>query len=371
MKRWVPVLVSLLLVILLSSCGGKPPLEDLALALILGVDLDDKNNLTFYELNPVFSKGSKKGLEAYGVRAKTIRDSRRVFDSLTTGEVTAGKIQVLLVGERVLEQADWFSILDTVYRNPNFSMNTRVVAVKGPVSDIIFYNPGEKPELSLHIKAVIDKSYDRTRAVKGTLQELHREVYEKGMTPIISEMKKGKKLEYSGMTLLYNKGKYAASLDVPESTLLLVLKNEKRREFNLTIPIFPIEKEKNIFHKNEMSFQASRLKTKIKTSYKKDTFHFDMKVNMTVNIMERIFPEDEVKKAELVKLMEKELQKQFTDLIKKIQKKKIDPIGLGLYARAYHYEQFKKVDNDWGKALAESDINVSVNVKINAYGAVK
>ncbi|WP_045522451.1 Ger(x)C family spore germination protein [Neobacillus niacini] len=371
MKRWVLALVSILLIFLLSSCGGRAPLEDLTLAFILGVDLDDENNLTFYELNPVFHKGSKKGLEAYEVRAKTIRDSRRIFDGLTTGEVVAGKIQVLLVGERVLEHAGWFSILDSVYRNPNFSMNTRVVAVKGPVSDVVFYNPGEKPELSLHLKAVIDKSYDRTRAVKGTLQELHREVYEKGMTPIISEVKKEKKLELSGMALLYNKGKYAASLDVPESTLLLVLKNEKRHEVTMTIPIFPIEKENNIFHKNELSFQASRVKTKIKTGYKKNAFHFDVKVNMTVNIMERIFPEDKVKKAELVKLIEKELQKQFTDLIKKIQKKKIDPIGFGLYARAYHYEQFKKVDNDWGKALAESDINVSVNVKVNAYGAVK
>ncbi|MFJ7730016.1 Ger(x)C family spore germination protein [Neobacillus sp. NPDC097160] len=371
MKRWFHVLFSISLVSILSSCDGKAPLEDLTLALILGVDLDDENNLTFYELNPVFNKGAKKGNEAYEVKAKTIRDSRRVFDGLTTGEVTAGKIQVLLVGERVLEHAGWFSILDTVYRNPNFSMNTRVVAVKGPVSDVIFYNPGGKPQLSLHLKAVIDKSYDRTRAVKGTLQELHREVYEKGLTPIISEVKKDKKLELAGMALLYNKGKYAASLDVPESTLLLVLKNEKRREVTLTIPIFSLEKESNIFHKNEMSFDASRVKTKIKAGFKQNKFHFDIKVNMTVNIVERIFPENRVKKAELIKLMEKEMQKQFEALLKKIQKNKIDPIGFGLYARAYQYEQFKKVDNDWSKALAESDIHVSVKVKLNADGAVR
>lgn len=371
MKRWLPVLFPILLVFLLSGCSSKAPLEDLTLALILGVDLDDENNLAFYELSPVFNKGAKKGNEAYEVKAKTIRDSRRVFDGLTTGEVTAGKIQVFLVGERVLENKGWFSILDTVYRNPNFSMNTRVVAVKGNVADIIFYNPGDKPQLSLHLKAVIDKSYDRTRAVKGTLQELHREVYEKGLTPIISEVKKDKKLELAGMALLYNKGKYAVSLDVPESTLLLVLKNEKRREVTLTIPIFSLEKENNIFHENEMSFDASRVKTKIKAGFKRNKFQFDIKVNMTVNIVERIFPEDRVNKEELIKLMEREMQKQFEDLLKKIQKNKIDPIGFGLYARAYQYEQFKKVDNDWGKAFAESDIHVSVKIKLNSDGAVR
>ncbi|MFK9094928.1 Ger(x)C family spore germination C-terminal domain-containing protein [Bacillus salipaludis] len=65
------------------------------------------------------------------------------------------------------------------------------------------------------------------------------------------------------------------------------------------------------------------------------------------------------------------MQKQFEDLLKKIQKNKIDPIGFGLYARAYQYEQFKKMDNDWGKAFAESDIHVSVKVKVNSDGAVR
>ena len=37
----------------------------------------------------------------------------------------------------------------------------------------------------------------------------------------------------------------------------------------MSIPIFPIEKENNIFHKNVMSIQATKVKTKIKTGYKK------------------------------------------------------------------------------------------------------
>ena len=276
------------LIVILSSCGSKAPLEDLTLALIIGIDLDDENNLVFYELNPVFSGGAKKKNESYKVKAKTIRDSRRIFDALTTGEVTAGKIQVLLVGKRVLQHEDWFPILDTVYRNPTFSMSTRVVTVDGPVSEVIFHQPEEKPQLSLHLKAVIDKNYDRTRAVKGTLQELHREIYEKAMTPFISEVKKGKNLELTGISLLDNKGKYAQFLDMPESTLLLMLQNKKRHEVTMTIPVLPNGDEKNIFHKNEMSFAASRVKTKIKSGYKQNKFHFDIKVKMTINIVERI-----------------------------------------------------------------------------------
>mgnify|MGYP003575004616 CR=1 FL=1 len=371
MKRWYYAILLIFLIVFLSSCGKKAPLEDLTLAFIIGIDLDKENNLVFYEINPVFSEGSKKGVESYEVKAKTIRDSRRLFDALTTGEVTAGKIQVLLVGKRVLQHENWFPILDTVYRNPTFSMSTRVVTVDGPVSEVIFHHPTEKPQLSLHLKALIDKNYDRTRAVKGTLQELHREIYEKAMTPFISEVKEGKNNELTGISLLDHKGKYAQFLNVPESTLLLMLQNKKRREITLTIPVLQKVDEKNIFHTNVMSFAASRVKTKIKSEYKHNKFQFDIKVKMTINIVERLFPDEKLNKEQLQKEVERELKKQIEDLLKKIQKKKIDPIGLGLYARAYQYTHYKKVKNNWGKALAESTINVSVKVDINSNGAVE
>lgn len=57
--------------------------------------------------------------------------------------------------------------------------------------------------------------------------------------------------------------------------------------------------------------------------------------------------------------------------IKKVQENKIDPIGLGLYARAYHYEQYKKVEEHWGEALSKSNINVSLDVDIQSMGAIK
>ncbi len=76
-----------------------------------------------------------------------------------------------------------------------------------------------------------------------------------------------------------------------------------------------------------------------------------------------------MKKEELIKRIEQELEQQFEHLIKKIQKKKIDPVGFGLYARAYHYKEYKKVEDNWGNALAESDINVSVKIDINSNGS--
>ncbi|WP_458259534.1 Ger(x)C family spore germination C-terminal domain-containing protein [Bacillus cereus] len=52
-------------------------------------------------------------------------------------------------------------------------------------------------------------------------------------------------------------------------------------------------------------------------------------------------------------------------LIKKIQKAEIAPIGLGVYARAYTYKDWKRVQKQWGKALSKAD------VKIGGMGTIK
>jgi len=91
---------------------------------------------------------------------------------------------------------------------------------------------------------------------------------------------------------------------------------------------------------------------------------------MGIVMTERLFKFDVEKNAPLLeKQIADEVHKQMQQLIKKIQQAKIDPIGLGLYARAYEYEQWEKVKDNWGEALSKADINVKVKIKIQDMGS--
>lgn len=371
MKRWFLVVHLLLLAVVSAGCGQSIPLEDLTISLILGVDLDDEENLIISESSPVFDRNAKKKVETYQIKAKSIRESRKYFDALATGRVTAAKIQVLLVGKRVLEHEDWFAILDTVYRNPTFSINTKVIMVDGPVSDVIFYETDNKPILPLFLKELIDKNIERTRTVTATLQVLHRQMYEKGITPSISQIKKSKEIELVGVSLLNKKGKYVDTLNILESTLLIILRDGRKRDLTLSVPISSIEDAGGIFHKNELSIDIGQLRSKVTTQYEQNKFHFKFNIRMTVDMIERLFPMEGLNENELEMMIEKEVKARFEALIKKFQEYKIDPIGLGLYARAYHYDEYKKVEEHWGEALAAARIDVNVDIKIEAMGATK
>lgn len=99
---------------------------------------------------------------------------------------------------------------------------------------------------------------------------------------------------------------------------------------------------------------------------------FNINVHMRISISERLFPFNVRNDGErLERSIEKQLKSDLERLIKKIQKAEIDPIGLGLYARAYTYKDWKRVQKKWGKALSKADVKVNVHVKIGGMGTIK
>ncbi|UUZ80917.1 Ger(x)C family spore germination C-terminal domain-containing protein [Paenibacillus sp. P26] len=196
---------------------------------------------------------------------------------------------------------------------------------------------------------------------------------ERGVTPAVAEVQlnRNNKIRLSGTALMDHKGKYVTTINTEETVLLKILQKNVKTSVSMTLPI-PGESKQGPFFLNRLSFNAERLKTRIKTSYRQGKFRFDIQIGMTALLTERLFPYDvERQGKELEGLIAAEVQKRVESLLRKIQKHRIDPIGLGLYARAYEYEQYKKVEDDWGGALAKADIHASVSVSIGAMGSVR
>ncbi|MEK7019271.1 Ger(x)C family spore germination protein [Bacillus sp. FSL R9-9410] len=367
MKRKVLCCI-LLSVFMMTGCFDQTNIEDVSLTLVLGIDLDRNNNLLVYMSSPVFNKEAKVKEEVTGVKSVTIRNSRDKFDATVMALTSRSKTQVILVGKRLLKRKNWVKYLDPFYRDPKNSVTTRVVTVDGPVSDVIFYNPKDKPRLPLYLTKLVDTASLRNITVKTTLQELHEQIADKGLTVNITEMKKTKKIFVTGTALLDEKGRYKLTLKSDENKLLRILQQGTTGEYSFTIPI---KLKSNSQDKDWISFTPYSIKVKTKVRYD-NKFIFNTDIKMKVGITERLFSFNTSRDAaKLQKAIETKMEADFKQLIKKIQVAKIDPIGLGRYARTYTYPEWKKVQNKWNNELAKSDVNVKVNVKIGGMGTIK
>ncbi|PEC22813.1 Ger(x)C family spore germination protein [Bacillus cereus] len=367
MKRKVLCLI-LLSVFMMTGCFDQTNVEDVSLTLILGIDLDRNDNLLVYMSSPVFNKEAKIKEETTGVKSATIRKSRDQFDATVMALTAGSKTQIFLIGKRLLKRKDWENYLDPFYRDPKNTVTARVVAVDGPVSDVIFHSPKEKPRLPIYLTKLVDTAALRNITVKTTLQELHEQRADKGVTANITEVKKKNKIWVTGTALLDEKGRYKLTLKPDENKLLRILQQGTTGEFSFTMPI---KLKSDSQDKDWISFTAYGIKVKTKARYD-DHFIFNVDVKMRIGITERLFSFNTRKDAEkLQKAIETKLEADFKQLIKKIQTAQIDPIGLGRYARTYTYPEWKKVRNKWNNELAKGDVNVKVNVKVGAMGTIK
>lgn len=363
----------LMIIAIAPGCSDRLDLEESTNNLSLGLDLDDENNLLVYINSPSYGRDIKKTTLDIAVKSQTLRQARGEEDQFAPGVITGRKVQVILIGKRILENEDWFPLLDIYYRDMKNPLTPRVIAYDGAISDIISLQPKDQPMLPLLVRGMVDTKSTRSETTKTTLQKLHWQMFEKGVTPSISEIQldNAKQIRLVGTTLLNHKGKYMTSLSAEETILLQILNKNAKKPVSFTLPI-PGQEKSGPFHTDHISISVQGMKTKIKTSYNQNKFQFDVNIKLPASLTERLFPFDMRKNGkELEKMISEHLQKQFENLLKKIQKHQIDPIGLGLYARAHEYRQYKKVENHWGEALSEADIQVSVKVILGSIGPVK
>ena len=306
MKRLLFIPLVSLLVLILPGCWDREDLEDVGFILVLGLDLDPDNNLVVYSMVPIRHKEAKEREIAVQEKAISLRESRREIDDMFEGAGSGRKLETLLLGKRLLKHEDWFPLLDDLFRDTKNAITADVVYVNGPVSQVIYSRFPEIPHLSFHLYDMIQTSNKRHETVMTTLQELHRQMYEKGITPAISDLEMDEKLELRGTALLSEKGKYVDSLQTQENVLLMILQKQTKKEIPLTLQLSQMKKGDGggIFDTNVISFTLDNMKTKIKTAYLNGRFQFDIRIHSFATLSEREFPFDvESKSGELEKMI--------------------------------------------------------------------
>jgi Ger(x)C family germination protein len=365
--------------IILSGCWDRLELEKRTISLIYGFDLSEDNKLRVYQVSPLFNQDVAKKYEVYESQVNTARQAKEVFNSSGSGLVSTGKVQMILLSERLLKQEGAMPFLDVWYRDPKDTGNMRIVAVKGAISSIVNNNFEDKPMLPEYLDNVIEVNKYYNHTAFTTFHEFHMQTFDRAITPIISEIKKGENdIKVTGSALLTSRGKYKMSLNRRESALLLMLQKEANFPVSLTIHVpgsVPFKQQSTLENKkgeNFITVNVFGIDRDILTRYDKGHFIFDIKMKLNISIAERTFNMNIKKDKEKISAaITKQLSKDLNSLIQRVQQKKLDPFGFGSYARAFQYSQWKKIENDWPDEFSRAEVKLTPTVKIIENGAIK
>ncbi|PEN01950.1 spore gernimation protein XA [Bacillus wiedmannii] len=372
-RKWIWIVICCVYII---GCSQRIPLEKVSLILLIGLDKTPNGDIKIGTSIPLFHHKQQKSTIEHWTHASTVYTGFSKIDTKLTGYMTASKAEIILIGKKLAQEANWLQELDSSYRDPYATINTKVVLVDGPTEEIFKIHKPSKPSLSSYINGVIESSIQNNQSVSSTIQQLMREQNEEGMTQAVPIIKKTKnEIDTVGIAFLNRKGKYLTHIpkkDVKFFNLINKPKSNGRMILHLALPPKKSNKKTNtsIFVQN-----ATR---KVDVDFQNGKFIFNFNIYANVALIEKTNAnlikghyDNKTNINNLKSAIQKEINNNLQNMLNQIQQNKIDPIGLSLYARAFQYKEWKKVKGDWLQALAKAKINVKTHVKIKDTGTIR
>ncbi|MCU5404241.1 Ger(x)C family spore germination protein [Bacillus cereus] len=372
-RKWIWIVICC---VCLIGCSQRIPLEKVSLILLIGLDRAPNGDIKVGTSIPLFHHKQQKSTIEHWTQASTVYTGFSKIDTKLTGFMTASKAEIILIGKKLAQEANWLQELDSSYRDPYATINAKVVLVDGLAESIFQINRPDKPALPSYINDVIESSIQNNQSVSSTIQQLMREQNEEGITQTVPIIKKTKnEIDTVGIAFLNHQGKYITKIPKKDVKFFNLLnKTQVAGRMILHLALAP----KGFDKKPNSSVLVQNTKRKINVDFQKGKFIFNIDVNMNVSLIEKTsnnlnktHSQDNKNISKLEHEIQQEFDKKLHIILQDMQKNKIDPLGLSLYARAFQYKEWKKVKEDWLQSFSKAKIRVHTHIKIKDTGTIR
>jgi len=349
MKR---LLILLVCSLLLGGCWDEKHYKDVTNVSLFGVE-GQPGEIKAQFVFPIFEDGSISYSTITGSGA-TVLDAKNDTNAMEGLDIA--ELQVLLITEESAK-SDLYQYIDVLYRDPRNRLSAHMAIVEGELAPYFEMHESLGNDISTFYSELIDTAARYTLVPKVNLQQACRLLFDKGISLSLPYIKIGKE---SGMpeiagTALFNKSEFTGeTLNKKESTFFNLLRKKQGKYSRLSY-MWKSGKEESPLTVEVISIHM-------------DWDISDNKIDATYKIKLSVeeFPHDSLDEKKTIKEVEdflsKELTKDFTKVIKKLQEAKSDAIGFGRPVRAFHPKLWEK--GDWNDTFSELPINVKVKTEI-------
>ncbi|MDN4523734.1 Ger(x)C family spore germination protein [Fictibacillus fluitans] len=366
-----------LVLLLLAGCWDQRLLKNARLIYSVAIDLKDDGKLfSSVTIRSVQESGGGQGgsvpvndyLSATG---NTPRQMRQNMDSKLSGEFEASKNRMILLGEKLSYQ-DIYPILDIFYRDPKSSLGASVAIVDGKADEITRMKQKDEVLIGEYVFTLLKSGERDTYIPKQNVQTICPILFDPGRDLALPYIYKSHSeiptVGIKGLALMENHQYSGVYLNKTESSLMLLMSNQKGKIARFTKKVKPSEKNR-ISQYITIDVLDEKAKLQIqKTASGKIRVHVPLQLK--VEAIE--YPIDHLIDKKTVLALNKKLSgiltKDANRTLNKMQKANSDTLGIGRELMAYHPDLWNKTD--WEKDYPEIDLSAKVTVNIVDHGII-
>lgn len=349
--------ITLLIVItILTGCVRKEILDDVNLESGSAYDYVG-GKIRGTALIPIYLPNKEVENKTFSAISDLSRDFLRDVQRQSSDPLVTGSLKVVLFGDRLAKENGILDLIDSFQRDPSIGAGLYLATVKGEAKNILEGQYGKRGN-AIYLSNLIRHNMKNKDIPKTNLHRFLFDFNQVGKTPYLPQLRKIDKdqIEISGISFF----RYGHVVDtIPASKMFY---------FKLLVDKYSQGTLKVSHKKERAAIESIRSKYKMRlTSKNPYTVTVKLKVNAILNEYsgKRITPK-EIK--EIEKLLQKNIEKECTQLTKRFQSKNIDPVGYGHFVKSNIRKfNFKKWETDYHHLK----VNIQANVMITESGVIE
>ncbi|MBE1441617.1 Ger(x)C family spore germination protein [Paenibacillus sp. OAS669] len=361
--RWM---AGLLLLIFLTGCGDQRVLERVGFIQTTTYDLMPDGTYKIVIALPKVDPESKVSRDILATVAHSVKEAKINLSKKSSLMLVNGQIRNVLFGLAVAKKG-LDNHFDTLARDPSISPHMKITLVDGNAGAIMEKTYSHHKNIGKYIDHLLEKESKQHAVPKVTLYSFLRDYYDDGIdpvAPVIKDIGEGITIDAVG---LFRDNKYIDKISSKETMILAVLRDSFKRG-NIAIPLDKnnptevamfnslISRRKVNIIPNSEGKPAARILVRIKGTLLEYTG--DLKLG------------EDKDRRELEKKISAFLTAQGNQMIRFMQSKKVDSLGIGTYVRnQMSYSGWKKMD--WHEEYSKMDIQCRIQMEIKNYGKIK
>lgn len=389
MKKVLTVMLLTLLTLVLSGCWSKRELNELAIAMALGVDkVDDEYEISIQIVDPseISSKQPSSGRSpviTYHAKGKTVFEAIRKMTTLLPRKPYFSHLQMVVIGEELASEGI-SQTLDFLARDHEFRNDFDViVAHKTTAKEVVnILTPIEKIPANnmLNTIKVSQKSWGSTLPVN--ISELINMLNSDEKSAVLSA------IEIHGNQKLGIDQTNVERIDTPvilqftglavfkQDKLIGVLTEDESKSYNflndkIVSTLELISCPENGKLSTEITNAKTTIKGKIENGTPKVRVHVDVNQNVaevecTINLAEKA----------TIHMINEETEKVIKEKIEQFlvtiqQRYQVDVLGFSEVIHRKDANEWKKIKDDWPTIFLELEVKVEVNVDTQGLGTMQ
>ncbi|WP_423801841.1 Ger(x)C family spore germination protein [Neobacillus sp. SAB-20_R2A] len=355
MKKSHFIVTLLFCMTILPGCVDRKVIDDVNIATGIGIDKSGNQFLGSIMI-PVFKPDKSFGNFTFVSKGNVIRDLVAEMQKKASQPIVSGSLDIALFGEDVAREG-LIKTLDVFLRDPSVGARVQLAVVDGKAIDIFKGRYGDRGN-SQYLTQLLEHNMNQQNLPITNLHRFLANFYKRGQDPYLPMLKKSNHnlVTITGLALF------------KDEKVVDILHENKMFYFKLLVDnhILGVVKVKEAH--GESTVKSIGLKKKMRL-IRRDPYTFSIKIKLKGDLtehQERMLKEGEIRKVE--KQLAKQIARECKMLIEDFQRKGIDPVGFGHFAKSRTRSfDFKR----WNTEYKNAKFKVSADVHLIGHGVVE